>query len=316
MIKYSFVLPAYKAAFLKLAIDSILAQSYSNFELIIVNDASPDNIDSIVNAYKDSRIKYYINKANLGGRDLVSQWNLSISYASGEYLILASDDDIYDPEYLQNMNLMVDKYPLISVFRCRVQYIDESGEIINVGGALNEYTSIAEYMYLWARGWIGSGIPYHVFKRSTLLAAGGFANYPMAWFADDATILRLGQDGIVTSPKILFSFRMSRFNITAKVNSRSDLYNKIRATEMFYKEVVNTLKCFSSTGPLGEFYKNSISILLPRTLLYSRVKPQLVASTLLSVTRVLTELFRLTFASKKAIIKLYLSLVLSKFKLV
>ena len=70
MVKYSFVLPAYKARFFREAIESILNQTYSEFELIIVNDASPEDLDSIVNSYSDERIRYYRNKENIGGRDI------------------------------------------------------------------------------------------------------------------------------------------------------------------------------------------------------------------------------------------------------
>ena len=64
-MKYSFVLPAYKATFLREAIDSILAQSYPDFELIIVNDKSPEDLTSIVNSYHDVRIQYYVNAQNI-----------------------------------------------------------------------------------------------------------------------------------------------------------------------------------------------------------------------------------------------------------
>ena len=123
-MKYSFVLPAYKAKYLKEAIDSILAQTYTEFELIIVNDASPEDLESIVDTYSDNRIQYYRNEKNMGGTDLVAQWNHSISYAKGEYLILASDDDIYSPEYLEKMDIMIRKYPDVNVFRPRVKRID------------------------------------------------------------------------------------------------------------------------------------------------------------------------------------------------
>ena len=106
-VKYSFVLPAYKAKYLTEALDSIVNQTYTDFELIIVNDASPEDIDSIVGSYNDKRIQYYKNLENMGGKDLVAQWNYSISYAKGEYLILASDDDIYSLEYLEKMDKIV-----------------------------------------------------------------------------------------------------------------------------------------------------------------------------------------------------------------
>ena len=108
---YSFVLPAYKAKFLGEAIDSILAQTYTNFELIIVNDASPEDLESIVKLYDDPRIQYYTNKVNVGGKDLIAQWNYSITYAKGEYLILASDDDIYGGQNnVEHMKFPIKKF--------------------------------------------------------------------------------------------------------------------------------------------------------------------------------------------------------------
>ena len=101
MVKYSFVLPAYKAHFFKEALDSILTQTYKDFELVIVNDASPEDLDSIVEQYDDPRIHYYVNEKNIGGKDLVAQWNHCLEYAQGDYIILASDDDVYHPEYLK-----------------------------------------------------------------------------------------------------------------------------------------------------------------------------------------------------------------------
>jgi glycosyltransferase involved in cell wall biosynthesis len=80
-VKYSFVLPAYKAKYLKESIDSIINQTYADCELIIVNDASPEDVDSIVTSYSDERIQYYRNEKNIGGTDLVAPWNYCISYA-------------------------------------------------------------------------------------------------------------------------------------------------------------------------------------------------------------------------------------------
>ena len=161
---YSFVLPAYKAAYLREAIDSILAQTYPNFELIIVNDASPEDLDAIVSSYDDSRIQYYVNKENIGGKDLVAQWNYSISYAKGEYLILASDDDVYHADYLQKMDSIIKKYPNVNVFRPMVQLINHKGDITHIAGLLNEYSSQLSFAYFSGR--VGSGVPFYIFKRN------------------------------------------------------------------------------------------------------------------------------------------------------
>ena len=238
-MKYSFVLPAYKAKYFREAIDSILNQTYKEFELIIVNDASPEDLDTIVNSYEDPRIQYYINEENIGGKDLVAQWNHSISYAQGDYLILASDDDVYDSRYLEKMDMLISKYPEVNVFRSRIQQIDAENNTIYIFAYLPEFTSQSEFCYYWMANYIGSGIPYYIIKREALLNIGGYVNFPSAWYSDDMTILSLSNNGVVSSPDILFSFRMSGLNISSVKNDSRLLRNKILATAKFNE-------CFSN----------------------------------------------------------------------
>ena len=113
----SFVLPAYKAQFLKEAIASILSQTYQNFELVIVDDASPEDLESIVSEFNDIRVRYYRNEQNIGGTDLVKQWNHCLTFATGDYVILAADDDVYDKEFLAEAERLFKKYPNVPVKR-------------------------------------------------------------------------------------------------------------------------------------------------------------------------------------------------------
>lgn len=241
-IKYSFVLPAYKARYLKEAIESILNQTYKNFELIIVNDASPENVGPIVSSYDDERIQYYVNHENLGSKDLVAQWNHSISFAKGEYLILASDDDIYMPQYLEKMDILVNKYPNVNVFRPRVKRFLNNGRILEIDGLTQEHISLLEYFYSWTREWVGSGIPFIIFNRKELMKIGGFVNYPLGWFSDDATILKMARNGIVVyGQETLFAFRQSNENISSAKNTKKALSDKLKATKLFYDEHIEFL---------------------------------------------------------------------------
>ena len=86
-MKFSIIIPAYKDLFFKECIDSIFAQTYSNFELIIANDCSPYDIKNIVKQYSDSRIKYYKNEKKYGAVDLVKNWNHCLGHATGDYVI-------------------------------------------------------------------------------------------------------------------------------------------------------------------------------------------------------------------------------------
>ena len=63
-------LPIYKVDFLEQAIDSVLNQTHQDYELIILNDNSPYDVEKILNKYGDSRIRYYKNLENIGMKDL------------------------------------------------------------------------------------------------------------------------------------------------------------------------------------------------------------------------------------------------------
>lgn len=253
-IKYSFVLPAYKARFFREALDSILAQTYRDFELIIVNDASPEDLDSIVKSYDDPRIRYYVNEQNIGGKDLVAQWNHCLEYAEGDYIVLATDDDVYFPQYLEKMDALVQKYPEVNVFRPRIQIIDENGETKNVLEPLEGRISAIEYVYNLQRGNIGTGIGYYLFNKKELLAIGGFMHFPMAWGTDDATVMEMARNGMGFEKDLLFSFRMSGDNIST-INDYPRLKTKMQNFNMVYDSWYNFILSLPVEEKNTEYFK-------------------------------------------------------------
>lgn len=121
----SVVMPVYNASqFLKLAIDSILGQTYTDFELIIINDGSTDDTDAIINSYTDKRIKYHINSVNLG---IVQTLNKGIDLALGKYLARMDADDIALPERFEKQHQLMDQNPEIAVCGSQAFNINDSG---------------------------------------------------------------------------------------------------------------------------------------------------------------------------------------------
>ena len=101
-VAISIIVPIYKVEkTLRKALDSILSQTFTNYELILVNDGSPDNCPAICEEYaaKDMRIKL-INKENGG---LSSARNAGLSVAKGEYTIFVDPDDYIDAEGLDEL---------------------------------------------------------------------------------------------------------------------------------------------------------------------------------------------------------------------
>lgn len=241
----SFVLPAYKGEFLQEAIQSLLSQTYENFELIVVNDCSPDDLDSIVESFRDSRISYYKNSQNHGAVDLINHWNVCIEKTRGEYVVIASDDDIYHPEYLSEMMLLVTKYPDVNLFHCRLRYIDKNKNVLQLSQPASEYESCADFVcqrLFWGRK---QAAPEFLFRKKMWIDYKGLVNFPIAWYSDDATWNLFSQKGVAYSSKPLLSFRMSGKNL-----SSTDVrcHEKIEAMKKYVgwlENFIPTIECHS-----------------------------------------------------------------------
>lgn len=247
-IAFSFVMPAYKKQFLHKAVDSILKQTYQEFEVIIVNDKSPENLNEVIQSFQDIRIRYETNQVNIGGQNLVANWNHCIQYAQHDYIILATDDDMYESNFLQEAIKLIKKYPKVDVIRSGVKKIDETEKVLDIEFPLKEYMTPREFTLQYAKGGLISCVSNYIYKKDALNRIGGFISFSRAHFSDDATALSIAKNGIACIPNNLLKFRVSKTNLS----NRSDLnivMDQIKATEQFmgwYLKHVNTLDTFSN----------------------------------------------------------------------
>ena len=233
MVKYNFLLPAYKPNYFKLALDSILNQTYTDFKLIILDDCSPYDIKSIVDEFNDKRIVYQRNEVNLGGNNLVDCWNKLLLLADSEYVILASDDDVYEYNFLEVMDGLSNKHPKADLFRARVRAIDEEGKMIEKDALYEEYVDCLDFLKQKHYNSALRCIANYVFRLNTLRSKGGFVSFPLAWYSDDATVMMMSENGVVNTNDMLFNFRSSSVNISCRKLSHTDAYKKAMATIFF-----------------------------------------------------------------------------------
>ena len=250
----SFVMPAYKAKFIDKAIESILAQTYSNWELIVVDDKSPEDLRAIVDRYKsDERIRYYRNGENIGGRDLCAQWNHSIKYAKGDWIVLAADDDIYSPLFCESCVELMYKYPNIDLIRPRVMQIDENGKIKGVDALLPEYVDMISFMYYWLMGGMVTCMGNFMFK-SDALQKSGFINFPCAFGTDIVTPIMLSKNGVANTSEMLYQFRISDVHLSSDLKR---LHDKAEGIMQLY-EWLGTLQFEDSEDKLIQYYGSFI----------------------------------------------------------
>ena len=211
----SFILPAWKARFLKEAVASIIAQTCPDWELVIVDDCSPEPLREIVESFGDPRIRYVRNEQNLGGKNLVRQWNHCITFAKGEYIVLAADDDLYRPTFCEECIRLANKYPEVDLIHSSVEQIDEEGKHLWDDSILPEFTNKYEYLNWWVTGRSFTCIGNFAFKRTVLQEIGGFIDFPCAFGSDIATPIALSRNGVANTSEMLFCFRQSTQHLSA-----------------------------------------------------------------------------------------------------
>lgn len=122
------LMPVYNVEpFIKEAIESVLNQSYSDFELLIIDDASTDDTVNRITAFSDSRIKLIKKPKNLG---LIDSLNLGIKLAKGQYIARMDGDDISTPDRFQKQLDVLLNNPEIKACGCWLQRFGNHGKII------------------------------------------------------------------------------------------------------------------------------------------------------------------------------------------
>lgn len=124
MPKVSVLMPVYNAQpYLRSALNSILRQTLTDFEFIIVNDGSTDASDTIIRSFQDGRIRYEAQS----NRGLVATLNRLVANATGEYLARMDPDDWSHPERLARQASFLDRHPDVGLVGSWVEVMDQAG---------------------------------------------------------------------------------------------------------------------------------------------------------------------------------------------
>ena len=208
-------IPVYKSTYLSRAIDSAINQTYRNLEIIIVNDCSPYDIDGVVSGYDDRRIKYYVNEKNLGASDPGYNWNECLKKSTGEFFCLLCDDDVYEPEFVEELLRLSAEYPECNVFHSSVKVVNTEEEIIQRFPKSPKWESCSDYIINCSRRLRKQTVSEWMFRTNHVRSLGGYDNLPLAWGSDYLSVMRFSlKGGIASSDKELAVFRRSGENIT------------------------------------------------------------------------------------------------------
>lgn len=230
------VIPAFKATFLRAALDSIAAQSNKNFTLYIGDDCSPHELNNVVDEYR-SKIDLVYKKfdTNYGGRDLVAQWERCIAMTAGEpYIWLFSDDDIMGEKCVEHFYDALNLHGDRNVFHFDVKIIDDEGVVTRIPQAYpSELDNLSFY-----KGKIGgkymSLVVENIFSRTIYNLCGGFQKFDLAWGSDTVTWVKFTQDqGFTCIPGDYVYWRSGSQNISPNMSLSIAKRKLIAMTECF-----------------------------------------------------------------------------------
>ena len=215
MPKVSVVMPVYnRERYVREAIDSILSQTYSDFELIVIDDASTDRSASVIESRKDSRTRVFHNPKNLG---LIKTRNLGLSLARGQYVATLDSDDVALPQRLALQAAFLDANPHIAVLGCLGERTDEYGAHLSFTRPVADPAAI-KWQLILKNCIINTSVMY---RRDIILGLGGYrdsCSVNSVQSAEDYDLwCRVSREHPITNlPQVLVKYKWHQDSITGE----------------------------------------------------------------------------------------------------
>lgn len=259
------IIPAYKSTFLPAALDSIAAQTCKDFTLYIGDDCSPNNIGEIVDKYEDKiNIIYKRFDTNLGGKDLVAQWERCIDMTQDEeWIWLFSDDDMMEADCVEEFYKTIKKNPNNGLIHFNVSRLNTHTNKIEELPHFPKYCDTKRFIDEKLKGRLISFVVEFVVRKDIFYSCGRFQNFDLAWGSDFISWIKFSYaaNGIVTCNKSKVIWRKSAENISPN-KSNSIVYRKIKSLILNAKWIADFTeekgygnKFFYTKLPLGEIVR-------------------------------------------------------------
>lgn len=277
----SVCIPVYNCEkYIGIAIESVLNQTYTDLEIIIVDNHSTDKTWEIINTFakNDQRISVYQNDSNLG---MVGNWNRVVSFAQGKYIKMLNSDDTLEPESIETFVRILDEHPKVSLVTSFEQFIGDRHDVRKMPNfpAIYELNGRTVQKHLFQFGnWIGC--PTAIMLRRKDLGTKPFNPLWKSWMLDlDMWFKLLAVGNLYVVPKILSHTRIHNQQCTAIGNKHftfiteemlfiqnalknPDIYGNFSREEknITYKRILTTLIQDTLRKKRFSYLKNCLSI--------------------------------------------------------
>jgi glycosyltransferase involved in cell wall biosynthesis len=272
MQKVSIIMPVRNGGnYVKECVNSILSQTYTDFNLIILDNASTDGTLEWLRSLSDNRVVIYPSTESLG---IEKNWARITTVPKNEFMTCIGHDDILDPDYLSVMNKLIDHYPDASLYLAHFRYIDSDGKTIRSCLPMSEKQLPEEVLSNFLQNNFNVTGTGYIMRSKDYDAVGGIPAYPSLLFADFELWLNLAKISyLAVAPQQTFAFRIHQSTTTSSADNtmllafeRFVLYlENLRLSDQKLATVIE-----ENTDKLLHFYCRGLTSRLLRTPLSGR----------------------------------------------
>jgi glycosyltransferase involved in cell wall biosynthesis len=219
MNQFSIILPVRNGGnYVKECVNSIFAQTYLNFNLIVLDNNSNDGTKEWIESLNNDKITIYPSSKDLS---ITENWARAVDVPKNEFMTLIGHDDILYPNYLQVINNLINKYPDASLYHTHFNYVDANGSILKKCKSMPLKTDVNLFTNLFLNSEIDTMGTGYVFKSYAYDKLGGIpVKYPSLLFADFElwfNLIEISYEAI--APENCFAFRIHQSTTTTSNNS-------------------------------------------------------------------------------------------------
>lgn len=217
---FSVVLPVRNGGeYVKECVNSILAQTYSNFNLIVLDNCSTDGTREWIEELNNAKIIIYPSEISLS---IEQNWARVVALPKNEFITLIGHDDLLFPSYLQTMNDLINEYPDASLYQSHFNFIDSKGDLIRQCKQMPNYIDANKFIEMFLTIRMDSmGTGYLMRSRDYDKIGGIPTHYPQLLFADFELWLNLTDLNYqAISPLHCFAFRLHQSTTTTTGNTK------------------------------------------------------------------------------------------------
>lgn len=205
-MKYSIIVPTYNSErWIQTSVNSILAQTFPGFDIIILDSGSTDGTLAWISSLNDDRIRIYTTDERLG---ITENWQRIVTIPRNEFMTIMGHDDVLYPDYLSTIDNLIEQFPDAGLYQTHFNFIDGKGKLIRACTPIKKVMKPDQLIESVLQNKIEIVATGFVMRSSDYDEVGGIPPYPNLLYADTELWIKLiSHSYLAVSPKACFDFR-------------------------------------------------------------------------------------------------------------